>query len=359
MSMNTVRKTVSAINAGETFTPTQQHEALQLLIDHECWIPLFQLLDAQLKNEPDSALSVFLQKIKIEIKYLNDYKRVAQRAREIVKRFGVDFAWFRLKVLSAMEGNWYLEAEVLKTVCLDFRALPDQVKCMEKICSLYEKKIPDEELLQKYYRDLLKLDPKNIFALKYFKLLYSQNFDWERVIDALRKIMRWGNISDTYRAAQELATVHLYSKNNPQEALRIMTKHCADSPLDKSTILYDIHARLGNDRECVQILKKKLAAARLPAAQAQLHIRIAALQDKCGDGDAAVHEYEQAFEKDPQQVEVVEKIIRICLQANDLPRVLDWLRKLENRATERKQRERLRGLQQAVKKRLAEMRASA
>ena len=353
-----VRRIVAAINAGDTFTPTQQHEALQLLIDHECWMPFFQMLDNKLKKDPKNALDVYLRKIKIEIKYISDYQRIAQQAREIVKRFDIDFAWFRLRVLSAIDSNWHLEAEVLKAVCLDFRAMPDRVKCMEKICSLYEKKIPDEQLLQKYFRDLLKMDHKNILALKYFKLLHSQNFDWERAIDALRKIMRWGNLSDAYRSAQELAAVYLYSKNNPHEALRIMTKHCVDSPLDKSTILYDIHARLGNDRECVQILKKKLAAARQPSTQAQLHIRIAALQEK-SDVDAAVQEYEQAFEKDPQQVEVVEKVIRICLQRDDLHEVLDWLHKLENRATEREQRERLRKLQHAVKKRLAEMRASA
>ena len=359
MSATAVQRAVASINVGDKLTPTQEHEARQLLTDHECWLPLFQLLDNKLKNSPQDALEVFLHKIRIEIKYLGDHERVAIRAREIVKRFGVDFAWFRLKILSTIDGNWYLEADVLKAVCMDFRAQPDRVKCMEKICSLYEKKIPDEQLLQKYYRDLLKIDPKNILTLKYYKMLYSQNFDWERVIDALRKIMRWGNLSDTYRSAQELAAVHLYSKNNPQEALRIMQKHCADSPLDKSTILYDIYARLGNDRECVQILKRKLAAARHPVTQAQLHVRIAALQEKCGRLDAATQEYERAFEKDPSQIEVVEKIIRTHLQRDDLSSVLDWLCKLENRATERAHRERLQRLCNKIKKRLAELRVSA
>ncbi len=359
MSAVAVRRAVAAIDAGDDLTASQQQEALQLLTDHECWTPLFTLLDNKLKNEPSQALAVLLQKIKIEIKYIGDYKRVAQRAREIIKRFGVDFTWFRLKVLSAIDSNWHLEAEVLRTVCLDFRSLPDRVKCMEKICSLYEKKIPDEGLLQKYYRDLLKIDPRNILALKYYKLLYSQNFDWERVIDALRKIMRWGNLSDTYRSAQELAAVHLYSKNDPQEALRIMTEHCADSPLDKSTILYDVYTRLGDDRECIHILKTKLTVARQPTAQAQLHMRIAALQEKRGYADAALQEYEQAFAKDPQQVEIVEKIIRLCLRQDNLLGVLDWLRKLENRVTERGHRQRIRHLRRVIKKRLAEMRVSA
>ena len=359
MGAAAVRRIIASINAGDQLTPTQQHEAQQLLTDHECWIPLFQLLDNKLKDGSQDALAVFLHKISIEIKYLSEHERVAKRAREIVKRFGVDFAWFRLKILSTIDGNWYLEADVLKAVCMDFRAQPDRVKCMEKICSLYEKKIPDEQLLQKYYRDLLKIDPKNILALKYYKLLHYQNFDWERVIDALRKIMRWGNLSDTYRSAQEMAAVHLYSKNNPQEAWRIMQQHCADSPLDQSTILYDIHARLGNDRECVQILQKKLAAARHPALQAQLHVRIAALQEKLGHLDAATQEYERAFEKDPCQIEIVEKITRVHLQRDDLRSVMDWLRKLENRVTEEEHRERLRRLQNMVKKRLAELRASA
>ncbi len=359
MNSAAVPRTVAAINAGDKLTLTQQHEAQQLLTDLECWQPLFRLLDNRLKDGSQDALEIFLHKIGIEIKYLADHERVAKRAREIVKRFGVDFTWFRLNILSATEGDWHLEADVLKAVCMEFRAQPDRVKCMEKICSLYEKKIPDEQLLQKYYSELLKIEPKNILALKYYKVLHSQNFDWERVIDALRKIMRWGNLSDAYRSAQELAAVHLYSKNDPQEALRIMKKHCADSPLDQSTILYDIHLRLGNDRECVQILKQKLTAARHPAAQAQLHIRIAALQEKCGHLDAALQEYEQAFEKDPDQIEIIDKVISICLQRDDLQTVLDWLRKLENRATQQAHRARVRQLRNDLKKRLAELQASA
>lgn len=359
MSAVAVRRIVASLNAGDKLTPAQQQEAQQLLTEHECWQPLFQLLDNQLKDSSRDALDIFLHKIKIEIKYLGEHKQIAKRAREIVQRFGVDFAWFRLSILTAIESNWELEAEVLKAVWVDFRAQPDRVKCMERICSIYEKKIPDEQLSQKYYRDLLKIDPKNIFALKHYKVLHSQNCDWERVIDVLRKIMRWGNLSDNYHAAQELAAVYLYSKNNPQEALRIMKKHCANSPLDKLTILYDIHARLGNDRECVQILKKKLTAIRHPAAQAQLHIRIAVLLEKLGHLDVAVQEYEQAFEKDRHQIEVVEKVIRICLQRDDLHSVLDWLRKLENRATEQEHRARLQRLRNKLKKRLAELRASA
>lgn len=359
MSATAVQKIVASLKAGDQLTLTQQHEAQQLLTEHECWQPLFQLLDNQLKDGSQDPLDIFLHKIRIEIKYLGEHQLIAKRAREIVKRFGVDFAWFRLRILAAIEGNWELEADVLKAVWMDFRAQPDRVKCMEKICSLYEKKIPDEHLSQKYHRDLLKIDPKNIFALKYYKMLHSQNCDWERVTDVLRKIMRWGSLSDTYHAAQELAAVYLYSKNNPQEALRIMKKHCANSPLDKLTILYDIHARLGNDRECVQILKKKLTATRHPATQAQLHIRIAVLREKHGHLDAAVQEYEQAFEKDQGQIEIVEKVIRICLQRDDLRSVLDWLRKLENRATEQEQRARLQRLRNKLKKRLTELRASA
>ena len=359
MSADIVKESVKAIYNNEQFTPTRQRQVVQLLTDHECWLPLFKLLDNSLKHNPQSALEVLLHKIRIEISYLGDHERVAQRAREIVKRFGIDFATFRLKVLASIEGNWYLEADVLKAVSTEFKAQPDRVKCMEKICSIYEKKIPDEQLLQKYYLALLKLDPKNILALKYFKMVHSQNFEWEQMIAALRKIMRWGNLSDAYRAAQELAAVHLYSKNDPREALRIMKKHCADSPLDKSTILYDIHARLGNDRECIAILKQKLLSARQATTQAQLHMRIAALQDKRGRAEAAIREYEQAFKKDHSQVEVMEKIIAICLRSDNWQGVLDWLRKLENMTTDQDLRGRVRRLRNAVKKRLAAIRASA
>lgn len=359
MTVKAVREAIAAVYRGKDFNTTEQRTVERLLTDHECWVPLFQLLDNSISKDQQHNLAVFLHKIRIEIKYLGDHEQVAQRAQEIVKRFGIDFTRFRLDILGALEGNWQLEADVLKSSYLHFKALPDRVKCLERICALYEKKIPDDGLLQKFYRELIKIDPKNIRALKYFKVLHSQNFDWERVIDALHKIMKWGNISDTYRSAQELAAVHLYSRNDPQEALRIMTKHCADSPLDKSTILYDIYARLGDDRACIALLKKKLATIRRADMQAQLHVRIAALQEKCGRDDAAIREYTRAFEKDHKMVEVVEKIIAICVRHENWRGVLSWLRKLENSATDRTHIERLKKLTHMVKEHLAALRVSA
>ena len=358
MSASAAQQMVAAIQRGDNLSSKQQQEAIRLLTDFECWMPLFRLLDDIIENDPDNALDTFLHKIKIEIDYRDDHKRVAQLAREVVKRFGIDFTYFRLKILATMEGSWQLEADVLKMVCMEFKVEADRVKCLERLCALYEKKIPDDQLQQKYYNDLIKIDPKNIRALKHFKMMYSQNFEWELVTDALCKIMRWGNISDTYRAAQELAAVHLYSKNDPRGALRIMKKHCSDSPLDKSTILYEIYARLGDHSECVALLKKKLALARQPSAQARLHIRIAALEEKRDRIKAALREYKLAFEKDSSQVEAVQRIISICLWRDDWQEALAWLQKLESRATGSELGERLRRIRNTIEKHMV-TRASA
>lgn len=349
-TISTIRDTITRISQHQKFTADEKWEATRILTEHECWVPLFQLLNDSLSGDKKRDLEVFLYKIKIEIKYLSDHSLATKRAQEIVEKFKVDFSWFRLEILSMDEGNWHLEADILIAVRTKFAVINDRVKCLERICSIYEKKIPDEELLQKYYHDLIALDPKNIKALKYFKMLHSQNYDWDLVIGVLKKIIAHANRLETYRSAQELAVVYLYSKDEPLKALRIMNKHCAQSPLDKSTILYDIHARLGDWAACITLTREKLVNETQVEKQAQLHYKIAKLEEKRGRNDLAVHEYEMALDKDDGLVDALQAIIAFHLQREDWREVLVWLERLRRKVTDRSQVARIQNLIDTVRR---------
>lgn len=319
--------TIQQVKDGQKFVNDQTlQEAEKLLADYECWLPLFELWDSRLTGNKRSDLDIFLRKIKVEIVYFSDNQLVAKRAQEIVRRFHLTFNAFRKEVLVFVGENWFLETDILQAVCGEFAKVSDRVKCLERICSLYEKKIPDERLLDKFYHELIEIDSRNIKALKYFKMIHSQNFDWDQVIDALRRIIAHANRSEAYRAAQELAAVYLYSKNEPQEALRIIDEHCADSPLDKSTILHDIYTRLGDWSACISLLQQKLASEQKKNKQAELHIKIAKLQDKRGRNDLAVKEYEQALTKDfCGNIDALETVIVFYIQREEWVTVVNWL----------------------------------
>ena len=181
-------------------------------------------------------------------------------------------------------------------------------------------------------------------------MLYSQNFDWDMMIDVLKKIIAHANRLEAYRSAQELAVVYLYSKGEPRKALQIMNKHCAQSPLDKSTILYDIHARLGDWGACIGFVRKKLTTETQAKKQAQLHYKIAKLEEKRGRNDLAVREYQVALDKDDGLVDALQAIIAFHLQREDWQEVLVWLERLSCQATDRSQVAIIKNLINAIKR---------
>ncbi len=103
----------------------------------------------------------------------------------------------------------------------------------------------------------MQLDPLNIKALRYFKLLFTQNYEWEKVVTMLRNLLTASkHARDVFRVGQELAAVLLYQLDRPQEAIDVVTKYCEGSPLDTSTISYDAYQRLNDWQGCLRILRE-------------------------------------------------------------------------------------------------------
>ena len=354
MESKQIAQVIAKIKNGEQFSASEQSEVEHLLVEHECWKPLFKLLDRGLTGKIRSDLHVHQSKLKIEVEYLSNWQAALQRVQEIVSRLGVDFDFFRLEILQQIvENNWQKQADILMAVHDKFQHLSDKIKCLERICFIYEKKIPNEELLRKFYLTLNKLDNKNIKAMKYFKMLHSQNFEWDKVIGLLKKIMANGNTSEVYRSAQELATVYLYSKNLPQRSLEVLNKYCADSPLDKFAILYDIYTRLNDWKSCITLLRAKLASSRSPIAQSKLHFKIGNLLERLADWQGAVEEYKQAFNKDMNFISALEKMIDIYAREGNWEDVLVCLQELQDKVSERSKHLRIEKLINDIKRNIA------
>src|SRR5690606_33746452 len=122
----------------------------------------------------------------------------------------------------------------------------DQILCLERLCLLLEKKIFNESQLTSTYEKLLEIDPLNLKALRYFKLILVQDNEWADVASILQKLLKAvRHPEEVFRVAQELATVYLYHLDKPNEAIETIQKYCHKSPLDSSTILFDAYQRIG------------------------------------------------------------------------------------------------------------------
>ena len=351
--MSDIRAVVNRIQRSPSLSHADSAQIQPLLIDYECWDSLFKLLDTHPAD--DRELFLYNQKlaIRIHMEYLNDTKASIEWLNKIITNHQVEFGFIWEEVRCWMAEDSQSQAMVLLAIWEKFNKLDCRVKCLEKLCSVYEKKLADDEQTLKHYRILINIDPSNVRALKYFKAMYTYNFQWDQAIATTKKIIQASKGLELYRAAQELAAIYLYSKNLPRQALEILDRYCADSPLDKSMILYDSYMRLEDWDNCIKILQNKISNTKSAVKQSQLHIKIAGLYSREGNFTASAEEYRKAFAKDMNCVEALEAMVGIYAQDGAWSQVLECLIELQGRLSERSQYLRVERLVNRIKKHTA------
>lgn len=344
---------VNRIQRSPSLSPADSAQMQPLLIDYECWDSLFKLLDVH--HDDDRELFLYNQKlaIRIHMEYLNDTQASIEWLNKIITNHRVEFSFIWEEVRCWMAEDSQSQAMVLVAIWEKFNKLDCRVKCLEKLCSVYEKKLADDEQTLKHYRILINIDPSNVRALKYFKAMYTYNFQWDQAIATTKKIIRASKGLELYRAAQELAAIYLYSKNLPRQALEILDRYCVDSPLDKSMILYDSYMRLEDWDNCIKILQSKISNTKSAVKQSHLHIKIAGLYSRDGNFTASAAEYRKAFAKDMNCVEALEAMVGIYAQDGAWVQVLECLIELQSRLSERSQYLRVERLVNRIKKHTA------
>lgn len=351
--MSDIRTTVDRVRRGTPLSPSESVNAQQLLIDYECWEVLFALLGADVKDNRELFLHNQKLAIRTHIKYLNDTQAGIELLDKIITNHKVSFGFIWEEIRSCMADDSQSQAMILVSIWEKFEALSCRVKCLEHLCLVYEKKLANDEQTLKYYRILIDIDPSNIRALKYFKSVYTYNFQWNQAIEIINKILQSSRGLDRYRAAQELAAIYLYSKDLPRRALDVLDGYCADSPLDKSMILYDSYMRLKDWDNCIKILQDKIKSSKTAIKQSQLHLKIAGLYTRAGNHAAAEEEYRVAFAKDMDCVEALEAMVGLYAQDGNWTQVLDCLAEIQSRLSERAQYLRVERLVNRIKKHTA------
>ncbi|MDE3268884.1 MAG: hypothetical protein OYH77_01205 [Pseudomonadota bacterium] len=352
-SAERLRAVVDRIRHNDRISPSESDQIAQLLVDYECWDSLFTLLGTHSKDNQELFLANQKFAIRTHIKYVNDDQACVELLDKIITTYKVNFSFIWDEVRHQLEDDVLLQARVLTAIWDRFDQLDCRVKCLERLCLVYEKKLADDEQTRKHYRLLINVDANNIRALKYFKSVYVYNFQWDQAIAAIKKILQVSRGLDKYRAAQELAAIYLYSKHKPSRALAVLERYCEDSPLDKSMILYDSYIRLEDWGSCIKILQGKINSNNNTTQQSQLHLKIAGLYTRAGNSAAAVTEYRAAFAKDVNCIEALEAMIGIYAKEDAWEDVLECLLDIQARLAERSHYLRVERLVNRIKKHTA------
>jgi len=326
-----LQKLIKTVDQNSELDDPTTKAALKDFETYECWGPFFRLIKKKLKNTKSAHIDHYLSLAMVQAQYLEDVFEASETGVQAVKKLGLSYQQWTQNYLPFVveQDDWKTESVLLEAVVDHFKDRGDQVHAMERLCLLYEKKVFNESKLNSSYKKLLDLDSLNIKALRYFKLIYSQNNNWEEVAAVLENLIKASkHPQDIFRVAQELAAVQLYQLDEPKLAIDILNKYCKETPLDTSTIKYDAFQRLGNWSGCLQVLKDCLLFIDSSETRAILYYRMALIEEKLKNSEQAMTFYEKSSSLAPKFLEPYENRAYIYLQQKnwkDLLRCLDEL----------------------------------
>lgn len=334
-----VRRMVLQADSGSPLPPALRAEMLETFERYECWGPYFRLIKRQLDNVSTRNLGDYVRLVRVQNLYLEDVFAAAETCANMVAALSVSYQRFSEQILPQVIEfeDFAAEATLLGAICDKLPTPMDHVACLERLCMLYEKKTHNEAQLGRTYERLLQADPQNVKALRYFKLVFTQNNEWEEVVGILKTLLECvTHPQELFRVAQELAAIYLYQLDMAQEAIVVLESYCEGSPLDTSTILFDAYQRLADWKGCLKVLRECLLNADDDHNRATLHFKIANLLDQTRDQDGAAENYVKAATLWPHFLDAIEGVINIAIAKKDWPTLQTWLDTLSQRVHDEK-----------------------
>ncbi len=328
-----VERAMSSLLQRQGLNREQAATHLQVLEDYECWNPLFRYMDLLLKDPNQRQASDYIKLAQIQSLSLDDAKQAAATCAKLVRDLEVGFTDFRAEIIPILAPNDDFEREALicEAILPLLKQRDDTVACLERLCLIYEKKKYDEERLNQCYEKLISIDPRNVKALRYFKVVHTQNQDWSKVVRVLKALYEsLEHVNDRFRIAQELATVYLYQLDAAQAAIEVLDRYCAGSPLDTTTIHYEAYYRLRDWQGCHRVLTKYLAKLTDHQDQAIVFFKLGELEELLDLPEKALNSYRESSRLAPSFLEPVERLIEIYVSRKDWSSILATLQSMQD-----------------------------
>jgi tetratricopeptide (TPR) repeat protein len=310
-----IKKMVREVRSNQSFPQSEAETRLAVLESFECWDTFFLLLEEMIRTNSQSK-EYLIRKATVQGISLGDVSAAAKTCQTIVSRFRMSYQDFISLVAGVVVGQeqWENEAILLRAVAHSFPESQCKIACLERLCFIYERKTSDESELARSFAEILELDPANVKALRFFKLIHMRNREWEEVARSLITLIEVSfRKHEVYRYAQELATVYLYHLNEPEAAVDCLNRHCAGSPLDDSAIRLEAYFNLGRWLDCLNVIEGQIPRIEEHTSLAVAYYRKGILHEKLGDLGMADHCYVQALEYQPSYLEAFERRIGVSI----------------------------------------------
>lgn len=327
-----IKNHIDLINANSDLNADQTEDILTELAHYECWKPFQKLISKSISNsEGDVKYRHMIWLAKVQYINLDDLPACTKTCKKLVKAFKLNYASFRKEILTQIINieDWSAEIDILETVSNVFEQKKDKSKCLERLCLIYEKKCPKEDELARTFERLLQVDNENLKALRYFKMIYTQDNEWKEVVKILEKMVKIVENAELHRIAQELASVKLYQLDEAKDALRILDTYCQNSPLDTTNLYYDSYFNIGEWDSCLAMLDKLYEKSTSSQEKSVIEFKRSQIYQYKEDIPNSIKHAEEALKLDPSLLEAFEQLIAISLVEKQWENTIKLLNRLK------------------------------
>ena len=327
----------------DKFSREKLYDYLSSLQNYECWSKYCYVMDHLVSS---NLMSIETLKLSVYsfCMYLDDLDKAVEISSICISKLKIDFKSFLKRVVEPLAE--LLDYKSISYICegvyLSFVSKDSSTHCLEYLCFIYEKKLFNDKKLNTSYARLLEMDPQNIRALTYFKVLYSENRQWRKVTDILERLYTASrHPTDKYKFALELASTFVYQLDEPKKAVEIIESRCIDSPINSLAVHYDAYYRCRDWKGCLTVLQKSLDDGDRSVNRSIILYKMGELEEILGNNSRAEGFYLSSAESDVRLLEPIESLVEMYTHQENWPKLQKALLMLLSRVSSAKNKERL------------------
>lgn len=299
-------------------TSTEQDELIRKLLAYECYIQAVTVLQWRIENGARGEL----QKLDDYIAILTiwhdgceDTGKFTETLKDCVQRVKPSFSTIRLRLVEHIVGaeQFAEQARIYKAIASSIEDLEQRVLLLERLAFLYEKKLTLTSEVDATFHLILELDPKNIRALRYQKLVQVQSGHWKEAVKTLERLVDVFPVSsfERQRAAFELAQIYLYQLNQPQMARDTLNTHCQDSRIDTSQTYAEALERMNAFEELLVYLAARESKSENREEKSRLKHKMGMISAKAGKTKEALSHFQDSVYLNPSNLMAHEALISV------------------------------------------------
>lgn len=273
-SQSEIEKLIGLVRSISDFpkmSSAEQDGLISDLLDFECYAQTIKLLEWRCKRPEQSfeqKFSDYCELMRIYYCGIENFEKFIESAKLCTEQLAPTFAMIRMQIAEDILGPNHFEehAKLYKAIWPNLNDPVQQVLLLTRLALIKEKKLFREQDVEPIYSAILRIDPHNIRALRFYRMWHGQASEWSQAAGYLTTLIKaYKNPNEKQRAAHELAQIYLYNLNQPERAKQILLAHCAESHLDTRQTLVEALERLDAYEELIECLDDMRAKAEDPS----------------------------------------------------------------------------------------------